>query len=110
MAGLVPAIHVLLRLSMSRAFVYMMSNRRNGILCTGVTNDLLRRAYEHREGLLGGFTKRYGLKHLVWFEAHDDIRIAIQREKTMKHWPRAWKVRLINAANPEWADLYDALS
>jgi len=60
--------------------------------------------------LLGGFTKRYGLKRLVWFEAHDDIRIGTQREKTMKHWPRAWKVRLINAGNPEWSDLYDALS
>ena len=110
MAGLVPAIHVLLRLSMGRAFVYMMTNRRNGVLYTGVTNDLQRRAYEHREGVIAGFTKRHGLKNLVWFEAYDDIRIAIQRERTMKHWPRAWKVRLINAANPEWNDLYDALS
>ena len=110
MAGLVPAIHVLLELSMRRAFVYIMTNRRNGILYTGVTNDLQRRVYEHRAGLHGGFTKQYGLKNLVWFEAHDDIRIAIQREKMMKHWPRAWKVRLINAANPKWSDLYDALS
>ena len=68
MAELVPAIHVLLRLSMSRAFVYMMSNRRNGILYTGVTNNLRRRAYEHREGLLSGFTNQHGLKNLVWFE------------------------------------------
>ena len=57
-----------------------------------------------------GFTKRYSLKRLVWFEAHDDIVAAIQREKTMKHWPRAWKVRLINAGNPEWNDLYETLN
>jgi putative endonuclease len=110
MAGLVPAIHVLLNQQMSAAFVYLMTNRRNGILYAGVTTDLVRRSYEHRTGTLPGFTKRYGLKRLVWFEAHDDIRAAIQREKTMKHWPRAWKVRLINAANPEWNDLCETLN
>jgi putative endonuclease len=109
MAGLVPAIHVLLNPAMPQAFVYLMTNRKNGILYTGVTTDLPKRGYEHRNGLIAGFTKRYGLKTLVWFETHDDIRAAIQREKTMKHWPRAWKVRLINAANPEWRDLYDDL-
>ena len=87
-----------------------MTNRRNGVLYIGVTSNLQRRIFEHREGVIAGFTKQHGLKTLVWFEAHDDIRVAIQREKTMKHWPRAWKVRLINAANPEWNDLYDALS
>ena len=87
-----------------------MTNRWNGVLYVGVTSNLQRRIFEHREGVIAGFTKQHGLKTLVWFEAHDDIRIAIQREKTMKHWPRAWKVRLINAANPEWNDLYDALS
>ena len=65
--------------------------------------------YEHRSGLIAGFTKRYGLKRLIWFEQHDDIRSAIQRETTMKHWPRAWKVRVIHAMNPEWRDLYDEL-
>ena len=95
---------------MRRAFVYIMTNRRNGVLYVGVTSNLQRRIFEHREGVIAGFTKQHGLKTLVWFEAHDDIRIAIQREKTMKHWPRAWKVRLINAAKPEWNDLYDALS
>jgi len=95
---------------MRRAFVYIVTNRRNGVLYVGVTSNLQRRIFEHREGVIAGFTKQHGLKTLVWFEAHDDIRIAIQREKTMKHWPRAWKVRLINAANPEWNDLYDALS
>jgi putative endonuclease len=109
MAGLVPAIHVLLNRHMSAAFVYLMTNRRNGILYAGVTSDLPRRCHEHRTGLLPGFTKRYGLKMLVWFEPHDSVRAAIQREKTMKHWPRAWKVRLINASNPEWQDLYETL-
>jgi putative endonuclease len=87
-----------------------MTNRRNGVLYTGVTNDLQRRAYEHREGVLPGFTKQHGLKSLVWFEVHDDIRVAIQREKTLKHWPRAWKVRLIHASNPEWSDLSESLN
>jgi putative endonuclease len=87
----------------------MMSNKHDGILYVGVTSDLLKRAYEHRSGLIPGFTKRYGLKKLVWFEQHDDIRGAIQRETTMKHWRRAWKVRLIHAMNPEWLDLYDGL-
>ena len=73
------------------AFVYMMTNRRNGTLYVGVTSDLVRRCHERRNGLLPGFTKRHGLKQLVYFELHDDIRAAIQREKTIKHWPRAWK-------------------
>ena len=67
------------------------------------------RAYEHREGLIEGFTKRHGLKRLVYVEHFDDIRYAIQREKTIKHWPRAWKVRLIHGAYPKWDDLYGAL-
>jgi len=86
-----------------------MSNRRNGILYVGVTSNLPKRAYEHRNARADGFTKRYGLKQVVWYEVHDNIRSAIQREKTMKHWPRAWKVRLIHSANPEWCDLYDDL-
>ena len=90
-------------------FVYIMTNRRNGILYTGVTNNLLRRCYEHRNGLIDGFTKRYGLKCLVYFEQHDDIRSAIQREKTIKHWSRSWKVRLIHGQNPDWQDLFEGL-
>ena len=108
MAGLVPAIHVLLKSTLMGGFVYIVTNRRDGILYTGVTSDLAQRAYQHREGVLPGFTKRYGLKRLVWFEACDDIRSAIQREKTMKHWPRGWKARLINKMNPDWDDLYDS--
>jgi putative endonuclease len=90
---------------MPGGFVYIMTNRRNGILYVGVTSNLPSRAYQHREGVVDGFTKRYGLKLLVYYEAFDDIRLAIQREKTMKHWPRAWKVRLIHEMNPQWNDL-----
>jgi putative endonuclease len=91
-------------------FVYIVTNRRDGILYTGVTSDLPKRAFQHRNWSIAGFTKRYGLKRLVWFEPCDDIRTAIQQEKLMKHWPRAWKVRLINASNPEWTDLYDSIA
>jgi putative endonuclease len=91
-------------------WVYLMTNRRNGTLYLGVTSDLARRAWEHREGTVPGFTRQYGLTRLVWYEWHDDIRLAIQRETTMKHWPRAWKVRLIHAMNLDWDDLYETLN
>jgi putative endonuclease len=94
---------------MAGGWVYFMTNQRNGILYVGVTNKLPRRAFERREGLIDGFTKRYGLKRLVYFEHFDDIRSAIQRETTIKHWLRARKVRLIHAMNPEWDDLYETL-
>jgi putative endonuclease len=94
---------------MECAWVYIATNRPNGILYTGVTTDLARRAFEHREGLVEGFTKRYGLKRLVYVEPHPNIASAIRRERNMKHWPRAWKVRLILAANADWDDLYDQL-
>jgi putative endonuclease len=117
MAGLVPAIHESVAAGryrphtflMNGAWVYIMTNRPNGTLYTGVTSDLARRVWEHREGMAEGFTKRYGLKRLVYFEAHSKIQSAIQREHNMKHWPRTWKVRLILAANPRWDDLYDQL-
>lgn len=89
--------------------VYLMTNRCNGTLYIGVTSDIARRTWQHRQSELGGFTKRYGLKRLVYAEQHDDIAAAIQREKPIKHWPRAWKVNLIEATNPEWRDLYDDL-
>ncbi|SRR5579885_260881 len=110
MPALVAGIHVLLNYFMQGGFVYMMTNKRNGILYVGVTSDLVRRVYEHREGLVEGFTRQYGLRRLVYYERHDDIRSAIQREKTLKHWPRAWKVRTIHGFNPDWNDLYDAIS
>ena len=94
---------------MKGGFVYIMTNRRNGTLYVGVTSDLIGRCYQHRNGLLRGFTKQYGLKQLVYFERHEDIRSAIQREKTIKHWPRAWKVRLIHRHNPDWQDLFHSL-
>jgi putative endonuclease len=95
---------------MAGGWVYIMTNRPNGTLYVGVSSDVARRAWEHREGAGDGFTKRYGLKRLVFAEHHEDIRAAIQREKNMKHWPRAWKVRLIRAENPDWLDLYDQLA
>jgi putative endonuclease len=95
---------------MSGGWVYMVTNRTNGTLYTGVTNDIARRAWEHRMGAADGFTKRYGLKRLVFVEYHEDIRNAIQREKNMKHWPRAWKLRTIAAANPNWEDLCERLA
>jgi putative endonuclease len=94
---------------MKSGFAYFMSNHRDGVLYVGVTSDLVRRCYEHRNGLVPGFTKRYGLKRLIYFEAFDDITTAIQREKTIKHWPRAWKVRLVNGVNRDWEDLSDTL-
>ena len=89
---------------MAIGWVYFMTNRPNGILYVGVTDNLPRRAWEHREGLVNGFTKRYGLKCLVYFE-----RYARQREQNLKHYSRAWKVRLILLNNPSWDDLYEQL-
>ena len=95
---------------MSGGWVYIMTNRPDGTLYVGVTDDMARRAYEHRAGLAEGFTKQYGLNRLELAERYDDMRTARQREGNMKHWPRAWKVRLIHAQNPDWDDLYDRLS
>jgi len=88
----------------------MMASRKNGTIYTGVTSDLAKRAYEHREGLVAGFTKRHGCKLLVWFEAHDDLQEARRRELQIKEWKRAWKIRLIEQTNLEWDDLYPGLS
>jgi putative endonuclease len=89
--------------------VYIMANRRNGTIYIGVTNDLLRRVYEHREGLVKGFTKRYGLKMIVYYEVFDSITNAIQRETSLKRWPRKWKLDLIEQRNPQWRDLYEEI-
>jgi putative endonuclease len=94
---------------MAAGWVYIMTNRPNGTLYVGVTDDIARRAWEHREGLIEGFTKRYGLKRLVYVEPHDDVREARQRERNLKHYSRAWKVRLILTHNPDWTDLYEHL-
>jgi putative endonuclease len=95
---------------MPGGWVYIMTNRPNGTLYTGVTSDIARRAWEHRAGLVKGFTKRYGLTLLVYTEFYEDIRDAIQREKNMKHYSRAWKVRLVLDGNPDWRDLYEDLN
>ena len=91
-------------------YVYMMASKRNGTIYIGCTSDLLKRVFEHREGLFGGFTKKYGCRTLVWFEAYDELEDARQRERQMKEWQRAWKIKRIEAMNPEWNDLYPALA
>ncbi|MGB5216181.1 MAG: GIY-YIG nuclease family protein [Anderseniella sp.] len=90
--------------------VYIVCNHRHGTLYIGVTSNLARRTYEHREGLLDGFTKRYGLNRLAWYEQHEKMEAAIMREKQMKAWKRAWKIREIEQMNPAWDDLYEALN
>lgn len=86
-------------------YVYMLASKRNGTLYVGVTSDLRRRLFEHQNGLVPGFTSRYGVKTLVWAEEHALVASAIHREKRLKKYPRQWKVNLIEAANPEWRDL-----
>jgi putative endonuclease len=90
-------------------YVYILASRPGGVIYVGVTNDLIRRVYEHKNGLVPGFTKRYGTDQLVYFEVFDSIYNAIQREKNIKHWPRAWKTRLIAQQNPSWRDLYEEI-
>lgn len=87
-------------------FVYIMANRRHGTIYVGVTNDLVRRVHEHREGLVPGFTRTHNCKRLVWFEPHSAIDAAIMREKLIKKWHRSWKDRLIEEQNPDWRDLW----
>ena len=94
--------------------VYLLASRRNGTLYVGVTSDLVARVHQHRAGLLSGFTRDYGVKWLVWFEHHATMEAAIQREKRIKKWNRAWKLDLIETGNPQWRDLaedfgFDAL-
>ena len=93
-----------------RPAVYILSNRRHGALYTGVTSDLARRVWEHRTGAVEGFTRRYGLKVLVWYEVHGTMEEAIEREKHIKAWRRDWKIRMIERTNPTWRDLYDDLN
>lgn len=90
-------------------YVYIMASGRNGTVYIGSTSNLIQRTYQHRERLVDGFTKRYGCKILVWYEAHDSIDGARLRELQMKKWKRSWKLSEIERFNPEWADLYDKL-
>lgn len=91
-------------------YVYIVASRRNGTIYVGMTNDIIRRAWEHREGLVPGFTKKYGVKMLVHFETFEDVNYAIHREKRLKKWKRQWKVDLIQSRNVEWRDLYETLN
>jgi len=87
-------------------YVYILCSKRNGTLYIGVTSDLIKRIYEHKNDLVDGFTKKYGIHRLVWYETHDSAESAITREKQMKKWKRAWKLKLIEQNNPKWNDLY----
>ena len=95
---------------MMNYFVYIMASQRNGTLYVGVTNDIARRVHEHRTGAADGFTKRYNVKQLVWYETHGDVQAAIAREKSIKRWPRRYKLNVIEAMNPGWNDLYEAVN
>ena len=90
-------------------YVYILESKRNGTLYVGVTNNLVRRVYEHRNGLVDGFTKKYGVKDLVYFEETNDVKEAIIREKRLKTWKRKWKIELIEKSNPNWLDLYNEI-
>jgi len=91
-------------------YVYLLASRRHETLYLGVTNDLVRRVYEHKTKAAPGFTKRYSVDRLVWFEIHDEILSAIAREKELQKWRRDWKVRLIEETNPNWVDLYEGIA
>ena len=90
--------------------VYIMASRRNGTLYVGVTNDIARRAFEHRNGVGAAFTRKYGVTRLVWYERYADVNEAIAREKQLKKWERAWKLEIIAAMNPDWNDLHQTLN
>jgi putative endonuclease len=91
-------------------YVYMLASQRNGTLYLGVSRDLVRRVYQHKTKATPGFTSQYGVQRLVWYETYDDPTNAISREKDIKKWRRAWKLRLIEEANPQWRDLYDEIA
>ena len=91
-------------------FVYLLTSGRNGTLYVGVTNNLVRRVAEHKAKQVSGFTRRYGVTDLVWFETHTSIDAAILREKQIKAWKREWKVNLFRESNPNWSDLYPGLT
>lgn len=94
---------------MKQPAVYIVASERNGTLYIGVTSDLVARIWQHREHLVDGFTRRYGVTMLVWYELHETMDSAILREKQLKKWNRRWKLELIEAGNPEWRDLWDAI-
>ena len=91
---------------MKQYYVYILASKKNGTLYIGVTNNLLKRVYEYKSNLVGGFTQKYNVHNLVYYEEHNDIGKAITREKQMKKWKRQWKIELIEQFNPQWRDLY----
>jgi putative endonuclease len=91
-------------------YVYLLASRKHGTLYVGVTNDLVRRVHQHKSKALGGFTSKYGVSRLVWFEIHDDVIEAISREKEIKKWRRDWKISLIEADNPDWGDRWGSIT
>ncbi|MEK9825326.1 MAG: GIY-YIG nuclease family protein [Methylotenera sp.] len=91
------------------AYVYMMASSKNGTLYIGVTSDLIKRVWQHKNNVIEGFTNKYKVHLLVWYESHDNIASAISREKALKKWNRIWKLRVIEQLNPEWQDLYEQL-
>ena len=95
---------------MNASYVYILTSQRNGTLYIGVSTNLIRRMWEHKNKLITGFTSQYNVEKLVYYEQHQDIGAAIQREKRLKEWPRKWKINLIERNNPYWSDLYDQLS
>ena len=90
-------------------YVYILASRKDGAIYIGMTNDIVRRVYEHRIKAVPGFTSKYNITRLVWFEIYEDPISAISREKALKKWKRAWKIQLIEAQNPQWNDLYDSI-
>ena len=92
-----------------KGYVYIISNKKNGTIYIGVTNNLIRRIYEHKYEMVEGFSKKYGLHKLVYYEIYNTIKDAIAREKQLKNWKRNWKVKLIEKDNPEWKDLYQEI-
>jgi len=97
----------MLTVGMKSYWVYILASRPRGTLYIGMTNDLARRVFQHREGLIDGFSRRYDVKMLAYYEQHATALAAVQREKNIKHWPRAWKIELIHTLNPDWRDLWD---
>jgi len=91
-------------------FVYIVASKRNGTLYIGMTDDLLKRAWRHRHGIVPGFTRDYGVKYLVWYEVHETRESALVRERRIKKWNRAWKLELIEKDNPDWRDLVEGLA
>jgi putative endonuclease len=96
-----------LSLGMKSYWIYILASRPRGTLYVGMTSDLVRRVYQHREGEVEGFTREHGVKMLVYYEQHATALAAIQREKNIKHWSRAWKIDLVHRLNPDWIDLWD---